>query len=164
MTEATDKSYILQESSYLQEGNCSKLKSYAENLGIEIPENIDSKVFQTIVYNKLLDLRTEKEIDDLRNNLFKFSEKVRHIQHYFFHSKQITITRLLGKLLTRIWWIYHTSSPLMKSWKSYEQEVDLEDSELLPEDSDIDYESESESDEDTDAYVSEEEEEEEESD
>ena len=26
----------------------------------------------------------------------------------------------LGKLLTRIWWIYHLSSPIMKSINNYE--------------------------------------------
>ena len=88
---------------------------------------------------------------------FKFSEKIRHLQHYFFHSKQVTVTRLLGKLLTRIWWIYHTSSPLMKSWKTYETEKPNEtisDSD----DSEADYESSSESSDDTGEYVSEREE------
>ena len=59
-------------------------------------------------------------MDNLRDELFKFSDKVRNIQHYFFHTKQVTVARTVGKLLTRMWWIYHTSSPLMKSWKVYE--------------------------------------------
>ena len=120
MKEADDSKHMLPDCEFTKEGLISTLKLYGDNLGVSIPEKIDSKVYETIIFNKLLNLKTEKEIDDLRNDLFKFSEKIRHIQHYFFHTKQVTVTRLLGKLLTRIWWIYHTSSPLMKSWQSFE--------------------------------------------
>lgn len=116
LRDSTNPKFILPESEFLKSGNGNKLKGYADNLGIEIPEQIDSMVYQSIVLNKLLKLRTEKDVDELRTNLIKFSTKVRHIQHYFFHTKQVTMARLLGKLLTRLWWIYHTSSPLMKSW------------------------------------------------
>ena len=49
-----------------------------------------------------------------------FGEKVKNIQHYCFHSKHTSLSKLLGKLLTRIWWIYHLSSPIMKSINNYE--------------------------------------------
>merc|ERR1711871_664849 len=105
---------------------------YAENLGIDIPEKIDSRIFLSITKNKLINLGSELKNDQLRNRLFEFSQKIKNIQHYFFHSKMITVTRLLGKLLTRIWWIYHTSSPLMRSMKTYDTGPALE----LTEDSD----------------------------
>ena len=124
MKESTNSKHVLPHCECTKENIISNLKVYGDNLGIPIPEKIDSKVYETIVFNKLLALRTEKETDDLRNDLFKFSEKIRHIQHFFFHTKQVTLARLLGKLLTRIWWIYHTSSPLMKSWQSYLDNID----------------------------------------
>ena len=113
------------------------LKTIADNIGIDIPERIDSKVFNSIGMNRLIKRSTEKEVDELRNDIMKFSDKVTHIQHYYYHTKQITMTRLLGKLLTRMWWIYHTSSPLMKSWDMN----DPTDNELIiDDDSDEEYE------------------------
>ena len=64
---------------------------------------------ECIKFNKLIYKNDYK----LRDNIINFSEHVKHLQHYFFHKKEIILTRLLGKLLTRIWWIYHTSSPIM---------------------------------------------------
>ena len=142
LKESTSSKFVLPDSEYLKSGNGSKLKTYADNLGIEIPEEIDSMVYQTIVMNKLLRLKTEKDVDDLRNEIIKFSTKVRHIQHYFFHTKQVTMTRLLGKLLTRMWWIYHTSSPLMKSWTTFESNV-YDDNGTDDEEGNIDHESDS---------------------
>lgn len=139
------ESYVLPGSSYLDKGLASNLKSYATNLGIDIPENIDSKVYTCIDRNKLLDLGNEHDNDLLRDRLFEFSEKVRHIQHYFFHSNFISVTRLLGKLLTRIWWIYHMSSPLMKKMHSYEEDITPEED--SDEDSDEEYETDSDSEE-----------------
>ncbi len=126
--------YILPESSYLKNGMASNLKEYADNIGLEIPERIDGKVYETIVKNKLVNLGSELKNDKLRDRLFEFSEKVRCIQHYFFHSETITVARLLGKLLTRIWWCFHLSSPLMKSIKNYEETFELEDSDEYSED------------------------------
>jgi len=125
LEEATDSDKILPQSEYLTKGTSKELKNACENLGIDIPENICSKVFESITHNRLIDQPNESMTDKLRDQLFKFGGKVKHIQHYFFHTKQITITRLVGKLLTRIWWIYHTSSPLMKSWKYYEEDIDM---------------------------------------
>ena len=144
MREADTDDYVLPDSPHFSKGLASNLKEYADNLGIEIPDKIDSRVYETILKNKLLNLGSELKNDDLRNRLFDFSEKVRCIQHYFFHSKVVTAARLLGKLLTRIWWCYHTSSPLMRSLK------DMEYEEVIEYDSDDseDYESFSESEED----------------
>ena len=158
LKESSNPKFVLPDSEYFKHGNASKLKSYADNLGIEIPEHIDSMVYQSIVLNKLLRLRTEKDIDDLRTTLIKFSTKVRHIQHYFFHSKQVTMARLLGKLLTRLWWIYHTSSPLMKSWRTFDTNV--YDDTLSEEDESVHFGSDSEEEESDDEEYEEDSEEE----
>merc|ERR1711871_225417 len=130
--EADNDRYILPDCEHLQSGLASKLKEYADNLGIDIPERIDSKIYLSITKNKLINLGSEVKNDQLRNRLFEFSEKIKNMQHYFFHSRMITVTRLLGKLLTRIWWIYHTSSPLMRSMKTFDVDPSLQ----LTEDSD----------------------------
>ena len=127
--EASSEKFILQDSPHLGTGLASNLKEYAENLGIDIPKKIDSKIYISITNNKLVNLGSEAKNDKLRNRLFEFSEKVKNIQHYFFHSKMITVTRLLGKLLTRMWWIYHTSSPLMRSVKYFDEMPTIDDSE-----------------------------------
>ena len=157
LEEASDNDHVLPDCDYLERGTASQLKQAAENLGIEIPDQIDSKVFNCITKNKLIDLGSEALTDKLRYRIFTFQEKVRHIQHYFFHTKQVTMTRLLGKLLTRIFWIYHTSSPLMKSWTTYEEEIDM--NQLLEDEDDSD---DDEDDSEYELYSEEEDEEEEE--
>ena len=153
---ANSDRHVLPECSFTRIELIDELKNYADNLGIEIPSKVDSKVYETITANKLIESQSEAEIDVLRNHLFRFSEKVRHIQHYFFHTNQITVCRLLGKLLTRIWWIYHTSSPLMKSWKVYEeynQDNLIQDYEDEDESDEEEYESDSEDEEEEDVEV-----------
>ena len=149
MKDSVDSKRVLPDCDFAKDNIISNLKVYGDNLGIPIPEKIDSKVYETIVFNKLLALKTEKETDDLRNDLFKFSEKIRHIQHFFFHTKQVTLARLLGKLLTRIWWIYHTSSPLMKSWQCY-LDSNLDSIEECETDSNEEYETDSDEEEEDD--------------
>jgi len=78
---------------------------------IEISKNVNGKVWLSIRNNLLLDLKN----DILRQELFDFSTKVKAIQHYCYHTKQVNLTKLLGKLLTRIWWIYHSSSPIISN-------------------------------------------------
>lgn len=73
---------------------------------INISEFIDNKIWQSIKKNVLI----ENNNEILREKLFDFSIKIKIIQHYCFHNKYVNLTRLLGKLLTRIWWIYHGSS------------------------------------------------------
>lgn len=93
-----------------------------EELQILIPTNIDNKLYLSILSNSLVKCKTELETDNLRSRLLKFSEKVKIIQHYCFHAKIIGLTKILGKLLTRIWWVYHTSSPIMKSISLFDEE------------------------------------------
>jgi superfamily II DNA or RNA helicase len=88
------------------------------NINIDIPEHVDNKIWLSIRNNCLVDIKN----DELRQRLFDFSTKLKAIQHYCYHTKQINVTKVLGKLLTRIWWIYHTSSPVIRT--SIDQNID----------------------------------------
>lgn len=79
-------------------------------IGIEILPFIDDRIWISIRNNKLFNNKDEI----LRQRLFDFSVKIKSLQHYCYHNKYINLTKLLGKLLTRIWWIYHSSSPLLQ--------------------------------------------------
>ena len=81
-----------------------------DNLQIETFNNIDKRLFLSIQYNSLYDKTDYK----LREQLMNFGNIVKDLQHYYYHTKIIGITKLLGKLLTRIWWIYHLSSPILQ--------------------------------------------------
>jgi hypothetical protein len=104
-----------------------------EELQLDIPATIDGRVFQSIKLNKLISTATEKEADEVRTKLFEFGNKVKAIQHFCFHSSMINLSRLLGKLLTRLWWIYHTSSPIMKPFSAFDED---EYKEVIDEDED----------------------------
>jgi hypothetical protein len=82
------------------------------DIDIIIPKNIDNKLFLSIQNNCLLNNISDIEKNELRNELIEFSNIIKIIQHYCFHIKIIGVAKLLAKLLTRIWWIYHTSSIL----------------------------------------------------
>ena len=108
--------HVLPESRYLRTGNASLLKDYAENIQLDIPDKIDSKIYLSISNNKMLDLGSDLENDKLRKRMFEFFDKVKYFGHYLFHDKKGTVVILIGKLLTRIWWIIHDSSPLRKKY------------------------------------------------
>jgi hypothetical protein len=80
---------------------------------------VDNKVFLSIQQNSLLQCSTIQETDKLRQRLKQFSNTIKHIQHYCYHSNITCLSKIMGKLLTRIWWIYHTSSPVMKKFNTY---------------------------------------------
>lgn len=80
------------------------------NLNINCNTFIDGKIWLSIRNNSLVEMNN----DILRQELFDFSTKLKAIQHYCYHTKQVNLTKLLGKLLTRIWWIYHSSSPITR--------------------------------------------------
>ena len=102
----TDSDNILLESKDFDKYN---IKQMMNQLDLTVPDNIDRKIFECIRANKLI---YEKDYK-LREDIISFSENIKQIQHYFYHNNEINITRLIGKLLTRIWWIYHSSSPIM---------------------------------------------------
>jgi len=94
-----------------------KIKNDLNNVNINIHDNIDNKLFLSIQSNKI---NIDTNDISLRKRLFNFGNKLKNIQHYYFYNKITNLTKLFGKLLTRIWWIYHTSSPIMKSLHNYE--------------------------------------------
>jgi len=139
--------YKLPKNSLFETETFSKIYDDLEELQITIPKNIDNRIFASIKLNKLVKTDTEKEADQLRERLFNFSVKIITIQHYFFEIKSKSLARLLAKLLTRIWWIYHKSSPLAKAFGHYDDEGEYEevDDEAIDEDEDNDdYEEDSE--------------------
>lgn len=77
---------------------------------IKIDKNIDNKLWISIRNNNLVEI----DSDELRQELFDFNTKIKAIQHYCFHNNYTILAKLLAKLLTRIWWIYHTSSPVVR--------------------------------------------------
>ena len=105
---------ILESPSILLEAPYNIILSELEDLQIDIPSNIDNKLYLSISKNLLIECYDELLTDILRDRLMEFGEKVKNIQHYCYHSSYVGLTKLLGKLLTRIWWIYHLSSPIMK--------------------------------------------------
>ena len=80
---------------------------------LEDERKIDSRLYQSIKANKLITCDNEMEFNRLREELMDLGNTIRFFQHYFYYSEEIVITRLIGKLLTRIWWIYHSSSPII---------------------------------------------------
>lgn len=80
------------------------------DLQLELPTNIDNRIYLSIQHNVLVKGSNDIETEELRNRLIQFGEVIRHLQHYCYHSKIVGLAKLLGKLLTRIWWIYHNSS------------------------------------------------------
>ena len=93
-----------------------------EELQIEFPKMIDDKLFKSIQNNLVVKLDSYDELDQLRQRLMIFGDKLKAIQHYCFHSKISGLSKIIGKLLTRIWWIYHTSSPIMIPYNTFENE------------------------------------------
>jgi hypothetical protein len=122
IAEINNKSNILEKTEQTIKLN---IINHLETLGLETISNIDNRVYESIRLNKLYETANRKEKSILRERLLNFGEKVRNIQHYFFHSEEITITRLLGKLLTRTWWIYHSSSPVMDPIDRYDIQEEL---------------------------------------
>lgn len=91
-----------------------------EELDIDFPKMIDDRLFKSIQQNSIVKLDSYDELDELRQRLMTFGEKIKAIQHYCYHSKISGLSKLFGKLLTRIWWIYHTSSPIMRPYNTFE--------------------------------------------
>ena len=91
------------------------------------PLSFDNSISESIRFNKIIKT-TEKETNELRERLLEFAQKIISIQHYFFETKTTNLAKLFAKLLTRIWWIYHTSSPVIR-YDKY-QNIELEDFEI----------------------------------
>jgi len=129
--------YKLPDCAIFEQQSFSKIFGIMEDLQLETTDNIDGRVWFSIKTNKLFKCSTEKEADTIRQRLFEFGNRVKAIQHFCFHNKITNISRLLGKLLTRIWWIYHMSSPIMRPF-NYFDEVEYEDASSYETDSEND--------------------------
>ncbi len=147
--ETSNQSMALEDPEILKSEPYSTISDIIEQCQIDIPKLIDNRMFMSIRQNSIIKSASEDETDELRHNLLEFGEKIKNIQHYCFHKNIAGLSRILGKLLTRIWWIYHTSSPIMKPFGIYETEefknVDELENHLNDSDSDDenDYESDS---------------------
>ena len=114
------ESDIMEDPSILNDAPYNQILNNLENLQIDVPKNVDNKIYLSIQNNLIVNCKDDIESNELRNRIMDFGEKVKNIQHYCFHSKHTSLSKLLGKLLTRIWWIYHLSSPIMKSINNYD--------------------------------------------
>ena len=147
-----DDQHVLPKCAIFNGDTFSQIFHNFDNLGIDIRENtkIDSRIWQSIRQNKIVKMDTEKDANDLRERLLIFAQKIISIQHYYFESKSTNLAKLFAKLLTRIWWIYHTSSPLMKPFNYFDDEGEYrevaEDEEV---DEEIDYETDSDEEDDS---------------
>ena len=110
---------VLEEPEVLKEEPYNMILGQLEELQIDVPSKVDNMIFISIQQNSIVSMPDIYETDKLRRRLVEFGDKLKHIQHYCFHSKITCLSKIMGKLLTRIWWIYHTSSPIMKSFKTY---------------------------------------------
>jgi hypothetical protein len=138
----------LEEPLLLSEQPYNQIIDQLNELQIDLPEMIDNRLFISIQQNSIVKSQSEDATDELRHKLLHFGEKIKHIQHFCFHSNIIGLSRIMGKLLTRIWWIYHTSSPIMKSINQY----DIEEFKNIDDfDSDSEFDSETNSDFDSDS-------------
>jgi len=117
----TDEINVLSDPEILSSHPYNQILGKFEELQIEFPKMIDNKLFKSIQLNSIVKLDSYDELDELRQRLMNFGEKIKAIQHYCFHSKISGLSKIIGKLLTRIWWIYHTSSPIMKPYYIYEE-------------------------------------------
>ena len=109
------ESDIMVEPDILSNAPYNQILNNLEKLQIEVPKHVDKKIYLSIQNNAIVNCNNEIESNELRNRIMDFGEKVKNIQHYCFHSKHTSLSKLLGKLLTRIWWIYHSSSPLIRA-------------------------------------------------
>ena len=114
--ETTDQSLLLIKPSIMSHYPYNTINIELENIGINIPNNINKQLFIIVQNNKLI---INDSYDNRREDLIIFGNKIKIIQHYCFHAKIHGLSRLLGKLLTRIWWIYHSSSPVSKSFNDF---------------------------------------------
>ena len=71
-----------------------------------------NKFSKIIEFNKVVISDTyEKEI--IRNWLWTYGDFVRNLQNYYF-SINDPIHKIMGKLFTRIWWLYNDSANFVK--------------------------------------------------
>ena len=117
INETHEKSLMLNKPNIMNNYPYNTIKNELENMDIYIPDNIDKQLYNIVQLNKLV--INNNNDNNKREELLLFGNKIKSIQHYCFHVKIHGLSRLFGKLLTRIWWIYHSSSPVSKSFYNY---------------------------------------------
>ena len=99
------------------------MKNEVTGYAFDISAKIDKDLYQSIQENRCIPTETISEKHILRERISKFIYKLRAIQHYYYHmsfvesklkSRYVNLCKLLGKLFTRLKWIYHTSSMLVE--------------------------------------------------
>lgn len=106
--------------SILEKENFNIIFNILEEKELTVPDKISSYVFTSIKNNNLCNIN-EKKNPIIRNDLIKFGKIVKIIQHFCYHSKLVTLARLFAKLCTRIFWVLHMSSPIMKKINIFEE-------------------------------------------
>ena len=117
---ADNKNNILEEIELLKKEPYNNIINTLNTYNLNIINDIDNKIFKSIQNNCLILSDSEDENNELRTRLFEFGKKIQIIQHYFYYEKIVSLAKIISKLLTRIWWIFHSSSPIMKSLYQYE--------------------------------------------
>jgi hypothetical protein len=116
----TNEDNVLSRCSILDKENFNNIFDILEEKELTVPSKINSDVFMSIKNNKLIKT-TDKRSVIIRSDLNNFGKIVKIIQHFCYHSKLVTLARLLAKLCTRIYWVSHTSSPIMKKINIFEE-------------------------------------------
>ena len=78
------------------------------SLGLQIPTNIDNRLFKIIEFNKVT-IKDSYLKETIRNWLWSYGDFVKNLQNYYF-SINDPLHKLIGKLFTRIWWLYNDSA------------------------------------------------------
>jgi hypothetical protein len=126
-----NQEHILPECSIFEQESFKSIYNILEELQLDIPKNIDGLVFKSIKDNKLVKMKSESSYDKLRHRLMTFGNIIMEIQHFCFHNKFTNLARLIAKLLTRIFWIYHDSSPIMKKLHIFDDQNEFKEVEEI---------------------------------
>jgi len=79
-----------------------------KNNNIILPKYKDNSIFICIQNNNINKNLSLDKINFIKYNLKQVGYKIKVIQHYCYHTKKLlSLTKLLAKLLTRLWWINH---------------------------------------------------------
>ena len=90
--------------------DCLSLMNNLIQKGVPISnQNLDDKVIKSIERNGIVDTGNDFDKYQLSQRIWHFGENIRILQNYCFFAKK-PLVRLLGKLFTRIWWIYNSST------------------------------------------------------
>jgi hypothetical protein len=122
ITGRTSDVYILPEPEIMKTEPFNQIYEKMEELGLEVPTNVDGRVFQSIKMIKLVGYSNEEEYNKLRDDFFDFGLKVKILQNFCYQAKMLNLSIVLAKLLTRIWRRFHNSSPIALPLNIFEVE------------------------------------------